>query len=333
MNLEELEKIKQGLDKIKSTDLDSLCLNEKKFGELTFEKSLHKLKQIQKTIFELENLGFEEYLTKNEINQVREGEKRFLDFLEKVENFNLSEDNPGSKRDSIEHEIENYHNGQYVDQLRDKLTYLRQELRLLDKPEKELQETLSSVKKLEKQMKEKIDAIEKDQASIKKGEGIVSSLFLSQEFNAQFEIYQKEADEKWFIWTRNFYIALFVSVIVLFIIYLTFIREREAQTVIEYGIFSASVIALTFLGFRFSVRNYNIYKNLAAINRQRRNVAETILNYLESDSSHEELQKIMIKDASKAMFEQHSTGYLDKDQMQVSTPIQEMVTKIITDKS
>jgi hypothetical protein len=101
---------------------------------------------------------------------------------------------------------------------------------------------------------------------------------------------------------------------------------------IEWAAFSLLLISVIFFGLKFFISNYNIHRNSELINRHRRNVAETLVRYLESDKSPEILKTILIKDASTALFEHQSTGYLDKDQMQISTPVKEMVTKIITDR-
>jgi hypothetical protein len=53
---------------------------------------------------------------------------------------------------------------------------------------------------------------------------------------------------------------------------------------------------------------------------------------LEAENSFDGAKSILVKDASVAMFEHHSSGFLTQDQMQISTPVKEMVTQIIKEK-
>ena len=98
---------------------------------------------------------------------------------------------------------------------------------------------------------------------------------------------------------------------------------------IEYGVFSITLVASIFFYLRIVLRNYNIEKHIESSNRHRANVAATIENLLAVADRDEALKEALLKEGSIAMFNPGSTGYLDREQMEVSTPIKEVVTTLI----
>ena len=61
-------------------------------------------------------------------------------------------------------------------------------------------------------------------------------------------------------------------------------------------------------------------------------MAETLESYITSAESDVEVKNALLKEGAVAIFGSDSTGYLTKDQMEISTPVQEMITTFISDK-
>lgn len=319
-------------DSPRNIDLSSICLDAR-FGDLKFSNALPQLQKMQETMVELEDLDYKEHLTKSEINNIESLKSNLNSYINQIKNFNLTQGNPQQTRNNIETQVNSYYENNFP-QTRNSLTYLYQHSKLDQKTEKELKKTVANAKKLEKQLQDKLDALSKDEEAIENKEGIVSSKFLSQEFEEQFSTHSAEAEDKWFSWIQNFYIALAVSIVVAFIGYIVIrnVWSEDPVLAIEWGVFTLLAISFLFFGLKFAVRNFNIHKNLASVNRHRRNVAQTFVNFLNSEKSSEEVKSVLLKDASSALFEHHSTGYLEQDNLKISTPVQEMVTKVVTDK-
>lgn len=318
-------------DSPRSINLDEICLKEN-FGDLKFEHILPLLKKMKGIIVELEDLNYREYLTVLEIRQIDSARGDFNSFVKKIQEFTLNQNNPKDIRDNIQNQVTSFYHNDFAQKTRSSLTFLRQEAKLDNKTEKELQDSVARAKKLETELSEKLASIKIEEKSVEKGSGIIASKFLSKEFENQFDTHENAA-AKWFRLLISFYILLGTAISFNFMIYLIHIRPtKDHFLMIEWGVFTFLCVSILFYGLSFAVRNFNIHKNLASINRHRRNVAQTLTSFLESDKSID-VRNAFLKDAAPALFEHQSTGYLDKDQIQVSTPVQEMVTKIITDKT
>lgn len=325
-------------DSPRNLDLASICTDKAKLGPLTFDNSLPLLEKIKEYIVELEDLDYKDNLTVNEAGKVESVKNDFLNsHVKKIQNFQVGVADSMNIKINIERDINNFYNTALTN-LRPLLTALRLELQSNNKTQKELQLSLTNAKKLEKELREKIQdvsmGIEKDKKEVEKGKGVVSAQFLSKEFDSQFSIHEDKAETYWYPKIRYYYIALFGFAVISFGTYV-FIREKypnDSKFLIEWAIFSLLIISLFFYGLNFSNKNFNIQKNLAALNKHRRNVAQTFQGFLNSGVDDNDIKNALLKESAEAMFKNESTGYLSKDQMQITTPIQEMVTKIVAER-
>lgn len=80
---------------------------------------------------------------------------------------------------------------------------------------------------------------------------------------------------------------------------------------LEYGIIKLALISLLYYGMHFASRNYNIVSNLEAVNRHRKNVAQTLEDFLATNPD-EGVRSEMIRQGTDAMFRHLPTGYIRK---------------------
>ncbi len=318
-------------DSPRNLDFKSICLDSR-FGDLKFEAALPQLKKMQSVLVELEDLDYKSNLTQQEINQIDSAKNQLNNFATQIQGFKLSVPNPQQQRDQIQNEINQFYQNTFSTQTRTSLIFLRQETKPTRETEKELQKALTNAKNLEEKLQKEFTKIQTEKEKVSRGEASIGTQILSKDFQEQYSIHEKQAEKTWFKRMIYFYVALFIFVIIDFFIYALKIRALEDDFKIEFGVFSLIMVATIFYGLNFCSRNFNIQKNLAITNRNKRNVAETFQRFLESEIDDTETKNKFLEEASKSMFENKSTGYLSKDQMQVSTPVQEMVTKIISSK-
>ncbi len=115
--------------------------------------------------------------------------------------------------------------------------------------------------------------------------------------------------------------------------YVKVIRDvQESGMRTEFAVFSTLIIASIFYFLRLSIRNYNVLSHLAHSNAHRANVAETLENFITSSGGDQETKTALLREAAIAMFQSDSTGYLTKDQIEVTSPVKEMINTIISDK-
>jgi len=314
----------------RNVDLKDLCLNQD-FGGLKFSASLSILEKMQKEIVELEDLDYKDNLTQSEIDQIESAVANFNAYIQRIKEFSLSLPAPQTTRDEIESGITSFYQTVFATQTRNALIYLRQQLTMSDETEKDLRQTLINAKELESDLQNKLEKIQKDEASVKKGSGIVSSKYLSQVFRDA----SVNLERRISLWSKAIFglsLGLFALVAGLFATYWNYIFGMGDGMRSEFAVFSFLLIAIVFYFLKFAIRNYNISNHLAQSNAHRANVAETLESYITGTENDSEVKNALLKEGSTAMFGSDSTGYLTKDQMEISTPVQEMITTFISDK-
>ena len=312
-------------------DLESICLDAR-FGDLQFLNSVNFLEKMKEDIVELEDFDYRQYLTTSEINNIESARNQFNDLIKQISDFTISQPNPLDVRNNIQNSVVNFYQSSFASLTRSSLIYLRQQFKLDNKTEKELQQTIISAKKLETELQSKLEKIKEDQASVIKGSGIVSSKYLSKVFKEQ----ANKSEGKILLWSNlilGLSIGLLILVIGLFFIYFFFIRNlNDKGAITEFAVFSTLGVATIFYYLRFSIRNYNVLNHLTQSNSHRANVAETLENYISASNNDQEVKLALLKEAACAMFQSDSTGYLNKDQIEASSPVKEMINTIISDK-
>ena len=88
------------------------------------------------------------------------------------------------------------------------------------------------------------------------------------------------------------------------------------------------MLSLLFYSLRFASQNYNIFSNLNAVTRHRKNVAQTLDDFLGTNPASE-IKDAMIKQGTEAMFKHLPTGYIPKSETKQSDPIIEAVSNFI----
>lgn len=322
-----------------SFDLKAICLNSN-FGSLKFEDSYPKLQRIKEKILELEALNYREHLTEGESGKIENISRELIEqHIAPRENFDIGVGNSQQTHDQLETTADNFYESSLT-KLRPFITYLRQEQQTDKEAQKELQDSIKNAKKLETELQVRLEEvstrlekmqkqIEKDKASVEKGKGITSAKFLSKEFERQSNTHNTEA-KKWHERIWYFCIGLVFTAVGGFLLHYFVIKPTEDELLmIEFGIMMLLIISVEFYGLSFVAKNYNVEKNLETTNTHRRNVAETVISLLGSGLSQDEsIKQTFLSEASKAIFEKETTGYLSKDQI-VSTPVQELVTQVI----
>ena len=365
-------------ENLKTLEIKQIALNKDKFGALTFDKAYPLLHKLRKIFVEFEELGYEELLTQDEINDVNNKREQLLAYIKRIHDIHPETDASFNKdvRDQIENEIEGFYNGT-VRHLRNNLIYLRQEAVLKSKDEKSLQEERKTVLQVRKQSEEILDqlkkelravreekrVVRKEKKEVEEAHGEIAAKVLAYHFAKQANDYTKEAkgeeidDSKikgrykywkrlWKKIKRNggwlkkrslFYWALIIIISLNFITYFTIFILNKLEKIpletgdiftIEYGIMKIALITLLSWGLGFASKNYNIYSNLEAVARHRKNVAQTLDDFLATNPD-EKARSQMIKQGTEAMFKHLPTGYIPKSEQKSEGPIYEIINNIL----
>lgn len=320
------------VDSVKEINIEDICSNSN-FGELNFKSIIDLLKLMVSEIVELENLDYKSNLTQSEVNQIDSARNNLKSYIDQIKNFSISQPNASSVRDGIINNLKSYYENSFASQTRQPLLYLRDKVRLNTKSsETEYRKLASELQKLVTEVKSEKEKLKIDQDSIRKERGIVSSQYLSEFFNKESGEAKTESINQKKLFNKLIF-GLGLLVVILFIVYLLFIRQFSDNSLkIEYGVISATLIAVVFFYTRVILREYNITKHIQVSNKHRANVASTLEGLLSQTSQDPELKSSMVKEASVAIFQSDSTGYLTKDQIEISTPVKEVVNTVMTQK-
>ena len=101
---------------------------------------------------EFEKLGYQRELAPSEQAQILNAVNQFIEYLKRIQLFDLNQQNPKEVHDTLENQIENFYNST-VSALRNFQTYLRQDIILKSQDQKSFKKKEKRLLKLDKSYK------------------------------------------------------------------------------------------------------------------------------------------------------------------------------------
>jgi hypothetical protein len=328
------------IDNIKLLDLQDVFLNRNILGNLVFENSFFYAEKLQKFFVELQELNYEKKLTTKEVDEINVDMQTFLKFLHTVaeknpeqdQNFNVNVRNELDTRiiRYVEDTLKNHRN---------KLIFLRQEIALSKPESRELQKEKTELAKLRKEyqdavlgLKLQLEKISSEKNEIESSQGEVAALRFGKHFETQAGIYT--VDSSTWLHNRDQIINVLIGIIIVnFCLYLyLFIANKVGLWpnfppseffTFEYAFVKISFILLLSHLLAFNSKNYSITKNLEVKNKHRKNVADTMVEFLASNPDADTRSQI-IRQGSQSMFVMEETGYLGKMNEKDNNPIEQI---------
>ncbi|HYK08771.1 MAG TPA: hypothetical protein VEW42_04715 [Candidatus Eisenbacteria bacterium] len=314
-------------EELKNIDIHAITSNPD-LGKLNFstiEETLQKFKEI---LIELYDLNYQNSLSNSEVNVINDIVNQYVSYIKQLQVFDIGQSDSQIRHDDLQRAILNYYNSS-IPNLRPYLTYLRQEAdKVSDKADlREQQREATKAKKefddLSKQLKSQIETLNKQKKEVETKHGEVANKILALQFDEEVTKNEKEAGV-WLGLRSIFYRTLMGQVGLNLLAYLLIfilgdqlkwrympLRTKEFFT-IAYGIINFSLISLLSYGLAFASKNYSIRENLASVNRHRKNVANTLEDYLATKPDSEVVSQ-MIKQGTEAMFKHLPLGFVNKN--------------------
>ncbi|MDP2668481.1 MAG: hypothetical protein Q8P07_01455 [bacterium] len=331
------------VDQIKEFNIKGLALNKEKLGSLIFEKSYQRLEELRTLFLELIDLNHQKHLSKDEIETINSSSQRFWEYLRRLEQFNIELPNAKQVHDSFENEVENFYHTT-TKSLRISLVYLRQEAARKSQDQKALAEEQKTATKARKQyeelyqqLKNELETLQKQKGEVEIAHGEVATKYLAVQFSKQSKEYEENADTWLSLRNKLYWILIGIIGANFFAYLLLFVLDkywnlglppREIFT-IEYGLVKLALLAVLSYGVGFASKNYNVNSHLAAINKHRRNVAQTLEDFL---STNPDRKSEMLRQGTEAMFKHVSIGYIRREEQKDNGPIYEIVNKFLPSK-
>lgn len=331
-------------ENLRNVNIKDLALNPK-FGSLTFDKSRIKLEKIQKWFTEFQELDYINELPENVSINIDNHIDQFIAHLQWLEKFDIATiPNAREEHDNFESRTDSFYNTVFNNFVTTNLHFLRQEVELRSKDRQNLAQQQKEVQQIKKNTEEiflelqneltKLKA-EKEQVASKKGE--IAAVRFGKHFENEAKAYAVNADlwlnkrDNFFKWLLRIVLCNFSLYIFLFITnklqLWPFFPPKEFFT-IEYGIVNLALLSLLSYAVSFSSKNYNVNSNLETTNKHRKNVSETLTDFLASGVEQEEKLKIL-EQATSAIFKHLPNGYLPKIESKDDGPVQSLIDTLL----
>jgi hypothetical protein len=310
--------LQQPLEKM---DIKSLAVDSERFGPLGFEKSLPVLETLREVFVDFAKFGYETRLPSNLTEFFRRDRERFTEYLIRLSNFDLRSDPDfRSKHDSFENEIQSFYQD-FFQRYGFWITYFRQDTERKSADRKAVEkerELLMEARKQSEALLEELKKLKEEKERLQSTKGEVAAKKLAIHFKSEAEKYQSAA-RKWFFFIVIGYLGIIWAVIC----HTRFDNWAGIswQSAVSKGVFFAAL----WYGLSFLIRNYNINSHLAAVNRHRTAVANTLEDFLASGPS---ATGEMLQNGTQAMFKNVSIGFVGKAEKDSGNPILEIVNKV-----
>lgn len=314
-------------------EIEKLALNQN-FGELKFISANKHLSKMQEWFKEVDGLDYQSKLPNNAVKKINQYRSQFIDQLNWLRQFTLTGTaNPVEEHKNFENKVVELHNNIYEELVARHLPYLRQEVQLTNKDEKQLQDQLQAVDQARiksedalKILEQKIEEINKEKQSVDTKQSQLGVKRLAKHFEEEISFNDKQAN-KWLEIRNKFYwaIGMFILVAVIYSI----VRGWDNISIPE-GVTKAVILSVIWYGLSFATRNHNIYAQLSASNRHRAAVARTLEDFLDIDP---ERQADMLRNATEAMCKNLPIGFVSKTEKESSGPIGEIINNFLPPKN
>jgi len=325
-----------GKEPLETIKIDELTLDPK-FGSLIFQNANKKLEKIRKWLIELDQLDYKGQLPENIIEQINNEAQKFDQHIEWLRNFDITTSgNPKADHDSFEGQIDAYFNSFYNNLVVSHLNYLKRESENQSADKRKLADEQKQLSEIRKSYEKIVEDIRNKTEQISKAKVEQAAKSFGKHFEIQAKINQTEAN-KWLIKRNSWFwcLMIVISINLIFYIYLfitfkigtwPFMKPSDFFT-LEYGLVKLAIISLLSYAISFASRNFNVNSNLVSLENHRKNVAETLNDFLITELEKDDRSKIVEK-ATDAMFTHRPIGYLPKIESRDEGPVSSFINLI-----
>ena len=331
-------------ENVLTVDIPSIA-HDRRFAELKFENAQKKLPKIQKWLIEGNELGAKELLNAEDLNSLKNLTKDLVQHLENLLTFEIrtTNDTASNEHQNIESRIESFYNSAYQKLPKDILPFLRQEtaratsdVKELERSQKEAIKTKKEYEGYLEELKKQLGELGKRQQEISSKKGEIAAITFGNHFEQAATDYKVIAEDRWFSIGKWSFIALLAVVSVNIIVYLVmFVGEKLIWWslkptdffTLEYALVKLALLLLLSYLVGFSSRQYSINSHLAASNNHRKNIAETMRYFYESDIG-DSAKTAIVDRGTEAMFKNLPIGHISKSEGRDSEgPIHQVINQ------
>lgn len=326
------------VEKLKQIDFTSLGRSEELGTDYSFKKEATKLQEINGDFMTvIENADMLRLPTDIE-NQIFAMGTRILEVTDKIKNFVLkgNESNAPAQHEGIKNQVTSLEQEdlKIIVPVIERINVLK--LNPKEVGEK-INQTLKSIKEIDamreqaEKAKSGIDLAIKD---VRDALGREGALISATDFENQ-ATEHSELAEKWFLASVG---SIVLTLILVFLMFSGIIHYFDLQSIqgeyikiAQVSIFKLILLSIAYLVIHQSLKSYKINRHLYIVNKHRQLVL-SVYPLMAKATSDQEQSNNIVAQASKAIFEQNTSGYLDGESNPNPINLTEVVTKIIDKK-
>ncbi|MFA6531250.1 MAG: hypothetical protein WCT32_00055 [Patescibacteria group bacterium] len=330
-------------DNLKNIDIQKLALNKDKLGTLTFDAIYPKLEELRDIFADFVMHSYKDVLPDEQAKAVDSLLTQYLERLNWLKAFDPSQssDVTGEKNNFEQMIIELYN--QVFRNIISSLIHLRQRSLQKNPKQRELVAMQAEVTKARKEYQQiieelqgKISQLETKSDEVSKAKGEIAAKTTGKYFESQVKIHSAEKErwkvdrDKYFKWLMRIIVANIVVYLILFLVGDIGGWRIKTGTVfnIQYGILKLALVSLLSYAVSYASKNYRINAHLESVNKHRKNVAETLNDFISAGAESDE-RTIMIQQGVNAMFQHLPTGYDNYNDTKSDTgPIYEITQSV-----
>jgi len=337
------------IESLNSINIKRLALNSD-FGKLKFERSYPSFKGAQDIFKNLDDHDYSNNLTQQEIDNIDAKKEQFIQYLKRLQEFDIGQAQSQQIHDNLENEVIKFYENTVKDlrviqlALKDITASKSEDKQELAKKQKMAAQAEKKYNELSEKMKKELNIlikqkkdIETEKEKIGTAHGEVATKVLAHHFAKQANDHQGSIP-RWEKIRSTFYWSIIIIICLNIISYFCiliggdilnkFSLRTDKIFTLEYGIIKLLLISFLSYGLSFASKNYNIEANLTIVNKHRKNVAQTLEDFLATNPGVDTKSQ-MIKKGTDAMFEHHQTGYITTTKQKDDGPVQAIINNIL----
>ena len=327
------------VEKLKLIDFPSLERTEELGRDYSFKDAVIVLKEIYSDFSNVIENSESLRLSTDTENQIFSIANRLLTLTEQIKSFILkgNEASAPSQHKSIHDQA----NSLYQENLKI-LVPLIERINILKLNPKEVEGQVSKALKSIKEIELIKEEVEKSKSNIdvaikevRDALGKEGALISADDFQKQANEH-KDLSKKWFYGVIGSIVGTIILTILIFGGFIPSLSITSTQgdylKIIQVSIFKIVLLSIAYLILFQSLKNYKVNQHLYVVNKHRQLVL-SVYPLMAKATNDQEQSNNIVAQASKAIFEQSTTGYLDSDSNPNPINLTEVITKIIDKKT
>ncbi|MEO9870873.1 hypothetical protein [Ekhidna sp.] len=241
-----------------------------------------------------------------------------MSHLDQVKTFQPNQNNPASVRDQLGNQVRDQYDSYY----QGTLPVLTVGLLLgndLSIQQAKVAELLDEIKTNQEEAKKESDlTLSELQDTLKTAEEAAAKVGVSKHSKV-FQLEHTDQEKKAKTWLTTTFIILGAIAVAAGLLILFMPEAKDTYSIVQYTITKLIILSALFYALSISNRNYKAYMHNSVVNKHRQNALTTFETFSNASGSDVQTKNAVLLEATRTIFSNQQTGYLNADKEQESS--------------